>query len=53
MIPSLSTTTIYFERDRESDMVCNFAACLRPTFARTFVIVMDKPLLDSNPQEGS
>ena len=30
-------------------MVCNLAACLRPTF----VIVMDKPLLDSNPQEGN
>ena len=49
MIPSLSTTTIYYERDCES-----FAAYLRrPTFARTFVIVMDKPLLDSSPQEGN
>ena len=49
MIPLLSTTTMYYERDCES-----FAAYLRrPTFARTFVIVMDKLLLDSSPQEGN
>ena len=49
VIPLLSTTTIYYERDCESDMACNFAGCLRPTF----VIVMDKPLLDSSPQEAN